>query len=88
MEFVVYILYSQKADKIYIGFTSDLISRIYSHNNLQKGHTQKYRPWSVVYVEFYNTKIEAMHREKNLKGGQGRAWIHDHLNKGAGFLSA
>ncbi|RKN00525.1 GIY-YIG nuclease family protein, partial [Aquimarina sp. BL5] len=33
-EFVVYILYSEKYDKSYTGYTSDLISRFRSHNQL------------------------------------------------------
>ena len=76
MEFVVYILRSScNTSKTYIGFTSHLIQRIYWCNNGNKGHTQKFRPWAVVYVEFYQTKSEAMKREKYLKTGVGREWI-------------
>ncbi len=32
--FTVYVLYSQKFGKIYIGFTADLDSRFKSHNEL------------------------------------------------------
>ena len=32
MEFVVYILKSSRLNKIYIGFTSNLIQRFYAHN--------------------------------------------------------
>ena len=88
MPFVVYILYSPSSDKIYIGFTENLIQRFHWHNNGPKGFTKKYRPWIVVYVEYLNTKTEALQREKNLKGGQGRAWIRQNLNKELGFISA
>ena len=75
-EFVVYILYSRKYKKRYTGYTSNLIQRFYSHNFLsKKGFTIRYRPWEVVYVEYFNTKEEAKSREKFLKSGQGRAWI-------------
>ncbi len=41
--FITYVLYSEKYDKIYIGFTSDLESRLLSHNMLAtKGWTVKY----------------------------------------------
>ncbi|GGG51441.1 GIY-YIG nuclease family protein [Epilithonimonas arachidiradicis] len=33
-EFVVYILYSEKFDKTYTGFTSNLVERFKSHNEL------------------------------------------------------
>ncbi|WP_084163759.1 GIY-YIG nuclease family protein [Olivibacter sitiensis] len=32
--FTVYVLYSEKHDKIYIGFTSNLPERLRSHNEL------------------------------------------------------
>ena len=76
MEFVVYILYSSKYKIHYTGYTSDLINRFYSHNILAtKGFTVKFRPWKVIYVEFYNTKSEAIKREKFLKSGRGREFV-------------
>ncbi|PAM94932.1 endonuclease [Flavobacterium sp. IR1] len=75
-EFVVYILYSEKFNKNYTGFTSNLIERFKSHNFLEtKGYTLKYRPWEVIYVEFFYSKTEALKREKYLKTGIGREFI-------------
>ena len=83
----VYVLYSSKFDKLYIGFTTDLISRFHSHNRFaKKGFTIRYRPWVVVYVEFFDAKAMASARERELKSGQGRAWIR--ANFLAGFISA
>nr|WP_309756181.1 GIY-YIG nuclease family protein [Flavobacterium sp.] len=77
-EFVVYILYSEKFNKNYTGFTSNLIERFKSHNVLgTKGHTLKFRPWSVIHVEFFSSKSEAMKREKYLKSGIGREFIQN-----------
>ncbi|RTY90956.1 GIY-YIG nuclease family protein [Flavobacterium sp. GT3R68] len=74
--FVVYILYSEKSKKNYTGFTSNLIQRYKSHNFLEtKGYTLKFRPWEVIYVEFFNSKSDAMQREKYLKSGIGREFI-------------
>ena len=80
-EFVVYILSSESiAGKIYIGFTSDLVNRMRSHNLLSnKGHTTRYRPWSVIHIEFFSSKSEAMKREKFFKSGVGRAYIHNNM---------
>ena len=67
-EFVTYILYSNKFNKIYIGYSSSLIQRFYSHNSLAtKGYTLRYRPWNVIYVEFFTSKSDAMKHEKFLK---------------------
>ncbi|MCF6140317.1 GIY-YIG nuclease family protein [Flavobacterium sp. K77] len=81
-EFVVYILYSEKFNKNYTGFTSNLIERFKSHNVLgTKGHTLKFRPWTVIYVEFFSSKAEAMKREKYLKSGIGREFIKNLILK-------
>jgi putative endonuclease len=75
-EFVVYILYSEKFNKNYTGYTSNLIERFKSHNILEtKGYTLKFRPWMVIHVEFLTSKSEAMKREKYLKTGIGREFI-------------
>jgi putative endonuclease len=76
--FVTYALYSEKFDKLYIEFTQDLISRFHSHNSLAKsGYTVKYRPWKVIYVDFFETKLAAIHREKELKSNRGRMFLRD-----------
>ena len=87
MEFVVYILYSKKFDKTSVGFTSSIIQRFYSHNFFAtKGYTLKYRPWEVVYVEFFDAKVEAIKKEKWFKSGVGREYVL--RLKSAGFISA
>ena len=79
--YVVYVLYSKTFDKIYIGYTSDLINRFHSHNSLSnKGYTIKYRPWEVLYLEFIDSKSEAMQREKQLKTSRGRSFIRELIN--------
>ena len=74
--FTVYVLHSPSYNKIYIGFTSDLETRLKSHNIFaSKGWTIKLRPWDLIYTEEYVSKAEAMKREKNFKGAKGRAEI-------------
>ena len=81
-EFVVYILFSEDYGKTYVGFTSNLIERFKSHNYLsKKGYTIKFRPWQVIYVEFFTTKSEALKREKLLKTGKGREFINEMISK-------
>jgi putative endonuclease len=63
--FTVYVLYSEKFNKIYVGYTSNMEQRLLSHNILEtKGSTLKYRPWKVIYTEVFSEKPEAMKREK------------------------
>ncbi len=76
----VYILYSTKFDKIYIGCTSNLEARFKSHNELgTKGWTIKFRPWVILHTEEFGSKREALDREKQLKGGKGREWIRNEI---------
>ena len=76
MDYGVYVLFSEKYNTTYVGYTSHLISRFKSHNELAtKGHTIKYRPWVVIHNEFYSDKKSAMVREKHLKTGAGRDFI-------------
>jgi putative endonuclease len=78
--YIVYVLYSKAHHKIYIGYTSDLEQRLLSHNELgKKGWTMKFRPWELVYTEEYQTKTEALKREKELKSAGGRKWVWDNL---------
>jgi putative endonuclease len=75
--YTVYILFSAGHNKIYIGYTSNLIFRFYSHNNLStKDWTKNFRPWLVIYCEYYHDKKEAKKGEKQLKGAKGREWIY------------
>ena len=61
--YTTYVLYSEKYDKIYIGYTSDLENRLLSHNEFgKKGWTIKFRPWKVVYTKEFLEKREAMIR--------------------------
>ncbi|NOY51157.1 MAG: GIY-YIG nuclease family protein [Chlorobi bacterium] len=78
--YVVYVLYSLKFDKIYVGITSDLIARFHSHNELSpKGWTKNFRPWTVFHLEFLESKKEALKREKQLKSAKGREWIRNEI---------
>ena len=73
--FVVYILHAPLYDKIYIGYTSNLIERIKAHNHFAtKGYCRRFRPWMVLDVEFFSSKKEAMKREKQLKSASGRQY--------------
>ncbi len=74
--FTVYVLHSERHKKIYIGYTSDLGARFESHNTLaKKGWTIKFRPWKIVHTEIFQSKSEAMKREKELKSARGREFI-------------
>lgn len=82
MKYYMYVLYSPRFDKIYVGYTTDVAKRLRSHNQLAtKGWTIRFRPWLLVHKEGFQTKKEAMAREKELKSAKGREWIRMYLLK-------
>jgi putative endonuclease len=75
MIYTVYILYSEKYQKHYTGFSTNLPERIISHNELGNEWTSKYRPWKLIWAKVVVTKSEALKLEKWLKTGVGRDFI-------------
>ncbi len=73
--YTVYVLYSRAFDTCYVGYTSDLPSRLLSHNELGTSN------WKLIYKEEYSTKRAAMQREKELKSGVGREFIRKNILK-------
>jgi len=70
--YTVYIIYSKKIDKYYIGFSSDVTDRLRRHNSKSKGFTFAGRPWVLVHSETFLIKKEAAAREKQLNNRENR----------------
>jgi putative endonuclease len=75
MSFTVYVLFSEKFNKHYTVFSSNLPERLRSHNEYGKDWTARYRPWKLIFTKEFETKEEAMAYEKWLKTGAGREFI-------------
>ncbi len=74
--FYTYILYSPILKKYYIGFTGTEINlRLAKHLANHKGFTAKVKDWQVVYTEIFDTKQEAIQREKQLKAWKNKERI-------------
>ena len=68
--YYVYFLKNQKNDDLYIGSTENLDDRVALHNAGRVKATKFYRPWQLVGFEEYNSRDEAVRRERFLKTGQ------------------
>ena len=77
MIYTVYILYSAQHDQLYIGYTSNLLQRFKSHQQLGHDWTEKYRPWTVVCCLYFDDKKAAMAKEKKLKQYRQRIKIRN-----------
>lgn len=67
-DYSVYILASKRNGTLYVGFTSDLVKRIYEHkNDLAEGFTKKYGVHTLVYYETGGDQEGSLRREKQIK---------------------
>ena len=77
----VYILASKKDGVLYIGVTSDLVKRLWEHqNNTVEGFTKKYYVHKLVFFELYDSMDQAIVREKQMKKWK-REWKTDLIEK-------
>ena len=65
----IYLLSNQRNNVLYTGVTSDLVKRVYEHKQkFVEGFTKKYHVDKLVYYEGFDEMIEAITREKQIKG--------------------
>ena len=80
----LYILFSEEADRYYIGHTTQSMDeRLRRHLSRHSGFTGKVKDWKVVHCENFPTKAEAIHRERELKGWKDRERIKRLIAKGS-----
>ena len=64
----VYLLASRKNGTLYVGVTSNLVQRLTEHEeNLTPGFTSRYAVKRLVWFEEYDSILDAIQREKNIK---------------------
>ena len=73
--FFVYAIKSSIRNYIYVGLTNDFERRFNEHNSGQNRTTKAYRPFKLVVLEKFSTRIEARKREKFLKTGSGKEFL-------------
>ena len=75
MKYHVYILYSRSIDRYYVGQTYDLQKRLEKHSLKTTQFTKRADDWVLVYQEVYDTRKEAINREREIKGQRSRRYI-------------
>ncbi len=73
--YIVYALKSDKDQRIYVGISQDVFKRLKEHNRGQTRSTKVYRPWRILHVEYFNTRLEARLIEKKWKSGSGKEYL-------------
>ena len=77
MAFYVYILQSQSSSRFYIGQTQDVDDRVAYHNANYSKSLKNRGPWQLVYIEKYETRAEAVRRERQIKSWKDRKMIQE-----------
>ena len=84
--FFIYVLLNELSGKIYIGQTENLKKRLGQHNDPnfdvfgKNAYTKiNHGTWKLVYSEEFQTRVEAIRREKALKSSRGRHFIHNKI---------
>ena len=81
--YYVYIIYSAKLDRYYIGYTEDVDARLVQHNSGLSSFTSRASDWRVMYQEVFSSREEAHKRELAIKKKKSRKYI-EWLIQGAG----
>jgi putative endonuclease len=80
MTVYVYIIYSQKLNKYYIGYSTDLEKRLTEHNSSKSSFTAKASDWVLKYSESFSNRESAMKREKEIKSKKSRKYLEWLIN--------
>jgi putative endonuclease len=75
-DYCVYMLTNQSHRVLYTGVTNNLVRRLHEHRaGSVDGFTKKYRCHKLVYAEFTSNIVDAIAREKHIKG-----WLRSKKN--------
>ena len=80
-KYYIYVLFSLKDHKFYIGFTTNLKNRLIEHANGLVVSTRNRRPLKLIHYEYFIDKPDAKSREVFLKSGFGRSQLKEALKR-------
>ena len=81
--YYVYIIQSKKDSSFYIGFTGNLQRRLEEHNQGKSRYTRTKLPWALVYSEKFDSKSEALKRERFLKNQKNKEFYKKLIRSGS-----
>jgi len=79
MSFYTYVLFSKSHNRFYKGHCKNLVLRLKEHNSGKTKSIKAFRPWKLVYHEEFETRGEAVEREKYFKTAAGRRFLKNKI---------
>jgi len=79
--FYVYVLFSQRLNKRYVGSSHTVHDSMKEHNTGKSKFTKAGIPWKLIYWESFQSNQEARQREVFLKSGVGRKLLDKIVKK-------
>jgi len=73
--YYAYVIKSQTHNFLYKGHCEDLASRLKQHNAGMTESIRPYIPFTIIYFEEFQTREEAIDREKYFKTAAGRRYL-------------
>jgi len=77
--YYVYVLFSEKDNKFYIGYTNNLDRRVNGHLKGGVSSTKNRLPLKLIYYEACLNQKDATHRERYLKTTYGKRYLRNRL---------
>lgn len=71
--------------RTYVGWTNDIAKRLAKHNAGRGARSTRGRAWRLLYVEYFDSRVEAMRREVFLKRARK---LRKRLSAGISLFSA
>ena len=81
MKGFVYILFSQKLNKYYIGSTNDISRRLYEHNIGHSVFTKSGIPWKIVFSKEFDNLQSARKEELRLKKCKSHKYLESYIER-------
>ena len=79
--FIVYIIYSIRLNRYYVGYSQDVQKRLDEHNSGISDFTAKTNDWQLRYTESFADGKRAISREKEIKNKKSRKYIEWLISK-------
>ena len=83
MRYFVYVIQSQKDGGYYVGSSHDPRLRLEHHNDGWTRSTKGRGPWKIVLIEEYESKSQALQRERKIKRMKSREYIRRLIDGGS-----